>query len=127
MFESEIVGKIVTGLITALSAFVVCLLNNYFQNKREGAKRDAMIREQIEAFRDDIISQINQIKASHDQLESTFKFEFSMIKKDIESLSAKQDAYNNVIARTYALEQKQAVQEECIKVANNRIKDLESK
>jgi predicted acylesterase/phospholipase RssA len=45
----------------------------------------------------------------------------------IEQLEKKVDKHNTVIERTYKLEQAQAVQEEQIKVANNRIKDLEER
>lgn len=37
----------------------------------------------------------------------------------------KQDKHNNLIERTYALEKEQGIQKEKIKVANNRIDDLE--
>lgn len=37
----------------------------------------------------------------------------------------KQDKHNNLIERTYALEKEQGIQKERIKVANNRIEDLE--
>ena len=37
----------------------------------------------------------------------------------------KQDKHNNLIERTYALEKEQGIQKEKIKVANNRIEDLE--
>lgn len=42
-------------------------------------------------------------------------------------LEKKQDKHNDVIERTYKLEEKTAVQEEMIKVANHRISDLENK
>lgn len=45
----------------------------------------------------------------------------------IEQLEKKVDKHNNMIERTYKLEQKQSVMEEQIKVANHRITDLESK
>ena len=41
-------------------------------------------------------------------------------------LEKKVDKHNNVIERTYKLEQDTVLQEEKIKVANNRIKDLET-
>ena len=45
----------------------------------------------------------------------------------IEQLEKKVDKHNNLIERTYKLEEQQAVLEEKIKVANNRILDLENK
>ena len=44
----------------------------------------------------------------------------------IEQLEKKVDKHNTVIERTYKLEEAQAVMQEQIKVANNRIKDLEN-
>ena len=43
----------------------------------------------------------------------------------IEQLEKKVEKHNNVIERTYKLEEVQKVQEEQIKVANHRIEDLE--
>lgn len=45
----------------------------------------------------------------------------------IEQLERKVDKHNSMIERTYKLEEQQAVLEEKIKVANNRILDLENK
>ena len=45
----------------------------------------------------------------------------------IEQLEKKQDKHNNLIERTYKLEERTSVQEEQIKVANHRIEDLERK
>lgn len=45
----------------------------------------------------------------------------------IGQLEAKVDRHNSVIERTYRLEEGQAVLEEKIKVANNRISGLEKK
>ena len=44
----------------------------------------------------------------------------------IEQLERKVDKHNTMIERTYKLEEQQAVLEEKIKVANNRILDLEN-
>ena len=45
----------------------------------------------------------------------------------LEQLEMKVDKHNQVIERTYKLEEEYAVLDEKIKVANNRIKDLEGK
>ena len=44
----------------------------------------------------------------------------------VEQLEKKVDKHNTVIERTYALEKRADVTDEKIKVANNRIADLES-
>lgn len=45
----------------------------------------------------------------------------------IDQLEKKVDKHNQIIERTYKLEEAQAVIEEQIKVANHRISDLESR
>ena len=43
----------------------------------------------------------------------------------IEQLEKKVEEHNNVVKRTYKLEEEQKVEEEKIKVINNRLEDLE--
>lgn len=45
----------------------------------------------------------------------------------IEQLEKKVDKHNNIIDRTYKLEERSEILEEKIKVANHRIDDLESR
>lgn len=48
-----------------------------------------------------------------------------LINYKLEELTKRVDKHNNVIERTYRLEEKTAIQDEQIKVANHRIDDLE--
>ncbi len=45
----------------------------------------------------------------------------------IEQLDKKVEKHNNLIERTFKLEERQSVTEQAIKVANHRIDDLENK
>ena len=49
----------------------------------------------------------------------------ALIEYRLDQLEVKVDKHNNVIERTYKLEEQTALQEEKIKVANHRIDDLE--
>lgn len=49
----------------------------------------------------------------------------NLIEYKIEELTKRVDKHNNVVERTYLLEQHQSVMQEQIKVANHRIEDLE--
>lgn len=83
---------ILTALISAGGAILVCVLNNRAQANRaqqENAKQMAVI----------------ELK--------------------IDQLSDRVNKHNNLIERTYKLEEQTALQEEKIKVANHRIDDLE--
>lgn len=51
----------------------------------------------------------------------------ALIAYRLEQLEAKVQAHNNVIDRTYRLEEHNKVQDEKIAVANHRIEDLEQK
>lgn len=50
-----------------------------------------------------------------------------LIEYKIDELTKRVDKHNNVVERTYKLEELTALQEEKIKVANHRIEDLERK
>lgn len=49
----------------------------------------------------------------------------ALLEYKMDELSKRVDKHNNVIERTYKLEELTALQEEKIKVANHRIEDLE--
>ena len=58
---------------------------------------------------------------NHAQLEKTR----ALMDYKLDELTKRVDKHNNVIERTYNLEEEMRVQEERIKVANHRIEDLE--
>lgn len=64
--------------------------------------------------------QAKKVQTQHDET-------IALIKYQIAELSDRVDKHNNLIERTYKLEQKAAVYEEKISVANHRIDDLENK
>lgn len=76
---------IISGLISAASAIIVCVISQVAQSR----KTEALI-----VYR-------------------------------LDELSKRVEKHNNVIERTYKLEELTALQEEKIKVANHRIDDLE--
>ena len=49
----------------------------------------------------------------------------ALLSYKLDELTKRVDKHNNVVERTYKLEEQTAVQEEQIKVANHRIEDLE--
>lgn len=67
-------------------------------------------------------SRIDDVK-----LEARLKQYQAVTDTKIEELTRKVEKHNNLIERTYNLEARSGVLEEKIKVANNRIKDLEGK
>lgn len=76
---------IISGVISAIAAIVVCIINQTTQARKTEA----------------------------------------LISYKLDELTKRVDKHNNVVERTYKLEELTAVQEEQIKVANHRIEDLE--
>ncbi len=70
-----------------------------------------------------MINNFYQQKATKSQHNKTI----ALIDYKLTELTKRVDKHNNVIERTYKLEELAALQEEKIKVANHRIEDLEKK
>jgi hypothetical protein len=69
-----------------------------------------------------VVTLIVCIVNNHYQSNATRK----MIEYKLDELTKRVDKHNNVVERTYALEQKVAVIDEKMKVANHRITDAEA-
>ena len=87
---------IISSVITGGVSLAVCIINNNSQSKRTLA----------------------EFKAHSEKTDA-------MIEYRLDELTKRVDKHNNVIERTYKLEQDTVLQDEKIKVANNRIRDLE--
>lgn len=87
-----------SALISAAAAIAVCLLNNYYMEKRRAAQANV---------------DLEVLKAT--------------ITSEIKSLAKEVEKHNSVISRVYDLETRADLQEERQKVANHRIDDLEEK
>lgn len=89
---------IISACISAGVTLLVCMLNNRGQQKR------------------------SQERADKQQEETR-----ALIEYRLDELTRRVDKHNNVVERTYNIEQELCVQQEQIKVANHRIADLEQK
>ena len=85
-------ANVTEAIITGAVAIAVCMINNYFQQRRSEAQNDKTM---------------------------------ALIDYKLSELTKRVDKHNNVIERTYRLEEQAALCEEKIKVANHRIDDLE--
>lgn len=84
----------IEALITGGVAILVCMINNFYQQRAVEKKHDETI---------------------------------SLIEYKLEQLEKKQDLHNNAVTRLYEVEKRLGIDEEKIKVANNKIKDLEGR
>ena len=84
----------------------------------------------ISAIAVGIISAVSNVLIANATQKKTNEFtdyRIGELKDQVKNLEAKQDKHNQVIERTFRLEEHTAVLDEKIKVANHRIDDLESK
>ena len=89
------------------------------QYRRKEAREETIISSCISAA----VTLLVCLISNHSQSEKTR----ALMEYKLEELTKRVDKHNNVVERTYSLEQKAVVQEEQIKVANHRISDLEEK
>lgn len=83
-------------IVTGLVTLAVCLINNHYQQKRAA----------------------EQFQAQHSETMALLEYKLS-------ELTERVNKHNNLVERTYHLEEEARVHEEKIKVANHRIDDLE--
>lgn len=72
-----------------------------------------------------INKRINDVEGSIVNMQTAYQKNTSLIELKIENLTEHVNKHNNVIERTFKLEERATLLEEKVKVANNRIKDLE--
>lgn len=85
-------STIITAAISGGATLSVCLINNFFQQRKTREENSRTI---------------------------------ALIDYKLTELTDRVNKHNNVVERTYKLEELTALQEEKIKVANHRIDDLE--
>ncbi len=85
-------SAIITAVISSGATLMVCLINNFFQQRKTREENSKTI---------------------------------ALIDYKLTELTDRVNKHNNVVERTYKLEELTALQEEKIKVANHRIDDLE--
>ena len=91
---------------------------------KEGGPRETIISAIISAAAAILVCLITQNRQAM-KLEAQLDKQTALLEQRLGTLSDRVEKHNNVIERTYKLEELTAVQEEQIKVANHRIEDLE--
>lgn len=109
-------SEIITALISGGTTLLVAIGTWHFTAKKDRAENKELIMQNIQGIKDDITG----INANVQQ-------QIAIIELKIDGLSERVEKHNNVIERTYKLEQDSALHTEQIKVANHRIEDLERK
>ena len=93
---------------------------------KEGGPRETIISAIISAAAAIVVCLITQNRQAM-KLEAQLDKQTALLEQRLGTLSDRVEKHNNVIERTYKLEELTALQEEKLKVANHRIDDLENK
>lgn len=107
-------SEIITALISGITTLSVAIGTWLVTAKKDRAENKEFLMKSINEVKDDITG-INANVQQH----------IAIIDLKIDELSNRVEKHNNVIERTYKLEQESAIHTEQIKVANHRIEDLE--
>ena len=114
----------VTGvIITQIGTILVASGGWYFGAKRDREKTREMMQKEIQELKADVA----EMGANLQQKVAIVELEVGHTRNDINTLSARVDRHNHFDSRIEHLEGSDTLLEEKIKVANNRIADLERK
>lgn len=132
--DSELLGKIATGVITAFVTLVVCLINNAVQIKRDRVAREDAHNQHVNEIREELNIQMSEMKgdfmAHMEELMATqqdITNRMQLFSYQLDELSKRVEKHNNVIERTYALERRMDVEDARYESVNTRIEKLEEK
>lgn len=118
---------ILTTIISVVGSLLVAYGTWTVSMKQARKKEHDEIMELLEEHRKETQKDIRALQDELTDTKAVMQNKISIIEIKIDTLSEMVEKHNGVIERTYILEQKSAVQEEQIKVANHRIEDLEKK
>lgn len=116
---------IVNTLISSAISLIVAFGTWHISMKKDREKQMDEVKGLLMEHREEYLTGIRSVQDDISQVQSTVQSQIGIIEYEIKTLSERVEKHNQVIDRTRALEQKSAVQEEQIKVANHRIDDLE--
>lgn len=129
--SSEIVCALISGVVTLLVSFGTW---NVSMKKDRDELKDQLrqtLTEYYEKNRSEIRNirenDLQEIRNDLTSMGSTLREEIAVIKVNITTLSDRVDKHNNVIDRTYKLEQASALHEEQLKNMDHRVNNLEDK
>lgn len=140
MTESVVVA-IISGVVSSFSAILVFIASEKARKQKIADSHSQQLEETknsinatLNQHRQEYLSQIGAVADSLKDMEDSitnmkavYQQTVAVVDLKIEALEKAQNKHNNLIERTYKLEQDNVLQTEQIKVANHRIDDLEKK
>ena len=134
--------SIVCAIISGVVTLIVSILTFQASTKKDRDKQREDLKSELIKYHEKNREEIKEIRqndlreirddltamgANLQQKIAIIELSLTHTRQDIEALSQRVEKHNGVIERTYRLEDNDKLLEEKIKVANNRIADLERK
>ena len=116
---------IITAIISAVASLAVAFGTWHVSIKKDREKQVTELKEILDAHRDEYLGKIRDVQDDIAGINANVQMQIALIDERIGTLSDRVERHNQVIDRTYHLEQTAAVHDEQIRVANHRIADLE--
>ena len=112
---------IITTVISSIVTLVVTFVSLYATIKKDREKQTEEIKKILLDHREEYLSGIQSVKDTVSKMDATVQGQIGIIEYEIKTLSERVDKHNNVIERTYRLEQDSAVQAEQIKALQAKV------
>lgn len=106
---------IITAIISAVSSLIVAFGTWNISIKKDREKQTEELKCILSDHREEYLSGIRSVQDDISKVNATVQNQIAIVEYEIKTLSDRVDKHNNVIERTYKLEQKTAVQDEQIK------------
>lgn len=124
-----------TALISAAASLIVAFGTWHVSMKKDREKQTDEVMTMLTNHREEYLREIRSVQEDITQVNATVQQQIALIEQKIDigieqkidTLSERVDRHNNLIERTYRLEELTQVHSEKISVANHRIDDLEKK
>ena len=118
---------IITAIISAVTTLIVSMGTWHISAKQARKKETEELQKVIESYRDELRAKFDSLKDEVTQVNATVQQQVAQVEWKIDTLSSRVEKHNNVIDRTYKLEEKTEVQEQRLNFANHRLEELEAK
>ena len=97
--------EVITALISAGVTLIVSIGTWQVSTRNERIKQGEATRALFESYRDELRDKMDALRKEVSEVNANMQQQIAIVELKIETLSTKQDKYNNVIERTFILEE----------------------
>ena len=119
--------QIITTILTGIFSLAVAFGTWHVTMKKDREKQRDELKDLLDNHRDEYLTKIRAVQDDITGVNANVQTQIALISQQIITLSDRVEKHNQVVERTYKLEEDMRVAEERIKVGNHRIDDLEKR